>query len=57
VRGPSVSILHHQSATANRVETNPEKKRGLLQDAIRHYEIRMTLDLNDYYPSCNLPRL
>jgi hypothetical protein len=40
-----------------RAETHPGKKRGLLQDAIRHYEVGMTVDLNDYYPSCNLPRL
>jgi Tetratricopeptide Repeats-Sensor len=40
-----------------RAETDPGKKRGLLQDAIRYYELGMTVDLNDYYPSCNLPRL
>ncbi len=28
-----------------------------LEQAIRHYERGMQLDLNDYYPSCNLPRL
>ncbi len=28
-----------------------------LDQAIAHYEAGMQLDLNDYYPSCNLPRL
>ncbi|MDX2380618.1 MAG: TRAFs-binding domain-containing protein [Acidimicrobiia bacterium] len=28
-----------------------------LDRAIEHYERGMMLDLNDYYPSCNLPRL
>lgn len=28
-----------------------------LNRAIEHYERGMMLDLNDYYPSCNLPRL
>ncbi|MDF1554989.1 MAG: tetratricopeptide repeat protein [Deferrisomatales bacterium] len=28
-----------------------------LDRAIEHYEQGMRLDLNDYYPSCNLPRL
>jgi tetratricopeptide (TPR) repeat protein len=28
-----------------------------LDQAIEHYEKGMILDLNDYYPSCNLPRL
>ena len=28
-----------------------------LDQAIHHYERGMQLDLNDYYPSCNLPRL
>jgi hypothetical protein len=28
-----------------------------LNESIRHYELGMMLDLNDYYPSSNLPRL
>jgi len=32
-------------------------KRRYLNEAIRHYERGMMLDLNDYYPSSNLPRL
>lgn len=28
-----------------------------LASAIKNYELGMMLDLNDYYPSCNLPRL
>lgn len=31
--------------------------RDHLDQAIGHYEQGMRLDLNDYYPSCNLPRL
>ena len=33
------------------------QKAKYLTDAIKHYERGMNLDLNDYYPSCNLPRL
>jgi hypothetical protein len=41
---------------------NESKKTGtpdskLLHRAIDHYERGMKLDLNDYYPSCNLPAL
>ena len=32
-------------------------KRRYLNEAIKHYERGMMLDLNDYYPSSNLPRL
>jgi tetratricopeptide (TPR) repeat protein len=31
--------------------------RDFLEQAISHYEQGMQCDLNDYYPSCNLPRL
>jgi hypothetical protein len=34
-----------------------ESKRQYLNQAISQYERGMELDLNDYYPSCNLPRL
>ena len=33
------------------------QKGQYLSEAIKHYERGMKLDLNDYYPSCNLPRL
>ena len=35
----------------------PTDKRRFLNEAIKHYEKGMSLDLNDYYPSCNLPAL
>ena len=38
-------------------EQDPADRRRYLQKAIEHYEQGMFLDLNDYYPSCNLPRL
>ncbi|MEJ2542083.1 MAG: TRAFs-binding domain-containing protein, partial [Gemmatimonadota bacterium] len=41
-------------------DTSPpdHPQRGVyLQRAIHHYERGTKLDLNDYYPSCNLPRL
>ena len=37
--------------------TNPVEQVRFLSKAIYHYERGMMLDLNDYYPSCNLPRL
>lgn len=37
--------------------TSAAEKQRFLNDAIKHYERGMMLDLNDYYPSCNLPRL
>ena len=40
-----------------RSEQDDGKKRQYLDLAIREYEAGMTLDLNDYYPSCNLPLL
>lgn len=39
-----------------RVAAEPQKA-SYLTEAIKHYERGMKLDLNDYYPSCNLPRL
>jgi len=38
-------------------KVNRGKVAGHLQNAIRHYEAGMRLDLNDYYSPCNLPRL
>jgi hypothetical protein len=38
-------------------ENDAAKKRQLLNASIAHYEAGMRLDLNDYYPTCNLPRL
>jgi tetratricopeptide (TPR) repeat protein len=35
----------------------PDLCRRYLDQAIEHYERGMRLDLNDYYPACNLPRL
>jgi tetratricopeptide (TPR) repeat protein len=37
--------------------TDPADKARYLNLAIKHYENGMKLDLNDYYPTCNLPRL
>jgi hypothetical protein len=36
---------------------NPGDKAKYLNEAIKHYEQGMMLDLNDYYPASNLPRL
>ncbi len=38
-------------------ETDERKRRIYLNRAIDQYERGVLLDLNDYYPSCNLPRL
>jgi hypothetical protein len=38
-------------------ETDADVRVAYLESAIRHYERGMMLDLNDYYPSSNLPRL
>lgn len=38
-------------------ETNESNRSTYLDRAIDHYERGMMLDLNDFYPSCNLPRL
>ncbi len=40
-----------------RTATGAREKRHYLDRAIEHYERGMQLDLNDYYPSSNLPRL
>lgn len=37
--------------------SSPAEKRQFLNETIKHYERGMMLDLNDYYPSSNLPRL
>jgi len=37
--------------------TNENDRARYLDRAIRHYEQGMKLDLNDYYPTCNLPGL
>ena len=37
--------------------TDPDEKAGYLDNAIEQYSLGMRLDLNDYYPSSNLPRL
>jgi tetratricopeptide (TPR) repeat protein len=38
-------------------DEDPGEARRFLNKAIEHYERGMRLDLNDYFPSCNLPRL
>lgn len=38
-------------------ESDPGERATYRDRAIEHYERGMMLDLNDYYPSCNLPRL
>jgi hypothetical protein len=38
-------------------ETNPAQKAAYLDQAIAEYAAGMQLDLNDYFPSCNLARL
>ncbi|MCB1907625.1 MAG: hypothetical protein KDH15_09670 [Rhodocyclaceae bacterium] len=40
-----------------RNEGDPDLARDYLEQAIHHYEEGMRCDLNDYYPSSNLPRL
>jgi len=40
-----------------RAATMPADKLRYLNKAIEHYERGMMLDLNDYFPSCNLPAL
>ncbi len=40
-----------------REATGATDKAKFLDKAIEHYERGMKLDLNDYFPSCNLPRL
>jgi hypothetical protein len=40
-----------------RAAGNPSDRARYLGKAIEHYERGMMLDLNDYYPSCNLPGL
>lgn len=38
-------------------ESDPDEKARYLDQAIEQYTLGMKLDLNDYYPSSNLPRL
>ncbi|MCU1493844.1 MAG: hypothetical protein JWO62_1608, partial [Acidimicrobiaceae bacterium] len=38
-------------------QTTGTDKARYLNSAIKHYELVMMQDLNDYFPSCNLPRL
>ena len=38
-------------------ETDPNDKAGYLDSAIEQYTAGMNLDLNDYFPASNLPRL
>jgi len=51
--------LYNDSIKAARDDASGAMKpnRRHLQDAIQHYENGMQLDLNDYYPICNLPAL
>lgn len=48
--GGRYKVLHDNAQDGN-------AKRQYLNHAIEQYERGMQLDLNDYYPSCNLPRL
>jgi len=43
-------------ALYNATDTEPQKS-AYLEQAIEHYERGMLLDLNDFFPSCNLPLL
>ena len=47
----------YKKLAAESRENNPGLYRRYLDQAIEHYERGMRLDLNDYYPICNLPRL
>jgi hypothetical protein len=47
----------YKKLAAESRETAPGLYRRYLDQAIDHYERGMRLDLNDYYPTCNLPRL
>jgi hypothetical protein len=48
--GGRYKVLHEEAKDA-------QSKATYLNYAISNYERGMMLDLNDYYPSCNLPRL
>jgi tetratricopeptide (TPR) repeat protein len=52
-----LGVLGGRHKQLMRQATNPHHRRGHLRDAIDAYERGMRLDLNDYYPSSNLPRL
>lgn len=47
----------YKKLAAENRDSNPDRSRNYLDQAIEHYERGMHLDLNDYYPTCNLPRL
>jgi len=47
----------YKKLAAESREKNPALYRRYLDQAIERYERGMRLDLNDYYPICNLPRL
>ena len=47
----------YKKLAAENREKAPGLYRRYLDRAIEHYERGMRLDLNDYYPICNLPRL
>lgn len=51
--------LYNESVKAARNDASgsAQPNRRHLQHAIEHYENGMQLDLNDYYPICNLPAL
>jgi tetratricopeptide (TPR) repeat protein len=51
--GGRYKTLHARAAEAK----DADEAARCLDKAIEHYERGMQLDLNDYYPSCNLPRL
>ena len=47
----------YKELSAENREKNASLYSRYLDQAIDHYERGMRLDLNDYYPTCNLPRL
>jgi hypothetical protein len=51
--------LYNDSVKAAKVDVTGAMKpqRQYLESAIKHYSQGMQLDLNDYFPSCNLPAL
>jgi MinD-like ATPase involved in chromosome partitioning or flagellar assembly len=52
-----LGILGGRFKQLMRQANDPRIRRGHLRDAIAAYERGMYLDLNEYYPSSNLPRL
>jgi tetratricopeptide (TPR) repeat protein len=51
--------LYNESVKAAKADALGTSKpnAAFLEQAIKHYELGMRLDLNDYFPSCNLPGL